>query len=97
MARVTRSRRVEEDLLGIAEHIVRDNPQAAARWLDEIERTFSLLADFPTIGQEVGHIRPGLRRFCVGNYVIYFEPSPNGVRLVRVLHGSRRIEGATEF
>ena len=97
MARVTRSRRVDEDLLAIAEYIAGDNPSAAVRWLDEIERTFRLLASYPTIGQEVGHIRPGLRRFCRGNYLIYFEPASDGVRVVRVLHGSRQIEEQSEF
>lgn len=97
MTRVTRSRRVEEDLLAIAEYIAGDNPSAAARWLDEIERTFTLLASYPSIGQEVGHIRPGLRRFCLGNYLIYFEPASSGVRVVRVLHGSRQIEERSEF
>jgi toxin ParE1/3/4 len=97
MARVTRSRRLEEDLLAIAEYIARDNPSAAARWLDEMEKTFALLASYPSVGHEVGHIRPGLRRFCRGNYLIYFEPAADGVRVVRVLHGSRQIGELSEF
>src|SRR3972149_945939 len=97
MARVTRSRRVEEDFLAIAEYIAGDNPGAAARWLDEMERTFALLASYPSVGHEVGHLRPGLRRFCSGSYLIYFEPASDGVRVVRVLHGSRQIEEPSEF
>jgi plasmid stabilization system protein ParE len=44
MARVYRFRRAEEDLLAIANHIAADNPTAAAKWLDRIEATLSLLA-----------------------------------------------------
>ena len=92
MAQVSRFRQAEEDLLSIADHIARDNPAAAARWLDKTERTLSLLASFPLIGEQVDHIRPGLRRFCQGNYLLFYEPRDDGIGLVRVLHGSRRIE-----
>ena len=43
MARVDRFRRAEEDLLAIAEYIARDNPIAAAHWLDQIEAKLLLL------------------------------------------------------
>jgi toxin ParE1/3/4 len=94
---VFRSRLAEQDLLGIAEYNAVDNPSAAIRWLDEIERTFVLLASYPAIGQDVSEIRPGLRRFCQGHYVIYFEPAADELKIVRVLHGSRRIEDLVEF
>jgi toxin ParE1/3/4 len=97
MARVTRSRRVEQDLLRIADFIAADNPSAAARWLDEMDRTFNLLASFPTIGQDVSEIRPGLRRFCQGQYLVFFEPTGEDLRIVRVLHGSRQIDELSEF
>ncbi|MGD9633694.1 MAG: type II toxin-antitoxin system RelE/ParE family toxin [Pirellulales bacterium] len=97
MTRVTRSRRAEQDLLAIAEYISADNPTAAARWLDEIERNFTLLASYAGIGEEVSEIRPGLRRFCHGQYLIYFEPLDDELRIVRVLHGARRMEDLSEF
>jgi toxin ParE1/3/4 len=92
MAHVSRFREAEEDLLAIAEYIAHDNPMAAAKWLDMIERTLSLLASHPLVGEKVDRIRPGLRRFCQGNYLIFYEPRDDGIVLVRVLHGSRRIE-----
>jgi toxin ParE1/3/4 len=93
MPRVDRFRRAEEDLLTIAGNIAKDNPSAAARWLDEIEDTLNLLAQQPGIGEAVDQIRPGLRRFSQGNYLLFYEPLPNGIGLVRVLHGARKIEG----
>jgi toxin ParE1/3/4 len=92
MARVDRFRRAEEDLLAIAEYIARDNPGAAARWLDQIEEKLLLLAKHPYMGEAVDSLRPGLRRFSHGKYLIFYEPRATGIGLVRVLHGARRIE-----
>jgi len=92
MARVDRFRRAEEDLLAIAEYIARDNPSAAVRWLDKIEEKFLLLAKQPYMGEAVDYIRPGLRRFTHGKYLIFYEPREAGIGLVRVLHGARKIE-----
>ncbi len=52
-----------------------------------------MLARHPLMGEAVPQYRPGLRRFTVGNYVLYYEPINGGVRLVRTLHGARKIEG----
>jgi toxin ParE1/3/4 len=92
MARVDRFRRAEEDLLAIAEYIARDNPSAAAHWLDQIEEKLLLLAQNPQMGEAVDHLRSGLRRFSHGKYVIFYEPRETGIGLVRVLHGARKIE-----
>jgi plasmid stabilization system protein ParE len=48
------------------------------------------------MGEAVSAIRPRLRRFCQGNYVIFYEPREKEIDLVRVLHGSRRIEDLIE-
>jgi toxin ParE1/3/4 len=92
MAKVFRSRQAEEDLLAISEHIARDNPSAALQWLNGIEAKLNLLAKQPLIGEAVNHIRAGLRRSIYGNYLIFYEPEENGIRLARVLHGARKIE-----
>ncbi len=92
MARVDRFWQVEEDLLSIAQFIARDKPTAAARWLNEIEEKFSLLAQQPYMGEAAEHIRTSLRRVTHGNYVIYYEPRDSGILFVRILHGTRKIE-----
>jgi toxin ParE1/3/4 len=92
MARVYRFRRAEEDLLAISEYIAIDSPAAAANWLEKIERTLNLLALHPMVGEDVSHFKPNLRRFCQGNYLLFFAPRADGIDLVRVLHGSRKIE-----
>jgi toxin ParE1/3/4 len=70
----------------------RDNPAAASRWLDQIEEMLATLAGQPYMGETVDYIRPGLRRFTHGKYLIFYEPQDNGIVLVRVLHGARKIE-----
>jgi toxin ParE1/3/4 len=92
MARVDRFRQAEQDLLAIAEYIARDNTTAATHWLDQVEEKLLLLANHPLIGEAVDHIRPGLRRFTHGKYLIFYEPRETGIGLVRVLHGARKIE-----
>jgi toxin ParE1/3/4 len=89
MARVDCFRQAEEDLLAIAEYIARDNLSAAARWLDHIEKKLAILATQPYLGEAVDHIRPGLRRFTHGSYLIFYEPQPKGITLVRILHGAQ--------
>jgi toxin ParE1/3/4 len=92
MATADRFRQAEEDLLAIAEYIAENNPTAAARWLEQIEKKLLLLAAQPDMGECVDSIRPGLRRSTHGNYLIFYEPRESGICLVRVLHGARKIE-----
>jgi toxin ParE1/3/4 len=92
MGSVDRFRQAEEDLLSIAEFIARDNPSVAVRWMDDIEAVLVRIAQQPYMGEAVNHIRPGLRRVTHGNYAIYYEPRDAGILLVRILHGTRKIE-----
>ena len=43
----------------------------------------------PMIGEPREEVRPHLRSFSVGNYVIYYQIVGNRVVIVRVLHGAR--------
>jgi plasmid stabilization system protein ParE len=90
MSEVRRSRQAKRDLSDIAKYIATDNAPAAERWLAGMESTFRSLASQPLIGQFFQSSRFGeIRRLSQGNYVIYFQPRANGVRVLRVLHGSR--------
>lgn len=92
MLRIVRSSESESDLLTLSEWIGADNPSAAARWLDEIDRTVQLLATFPNVGESVERYGPGVRRISLGAYVILFRPIEGDLELMRVLHGSRNID-----
>ena len=92
MPRIVRTYPARDDLRQIWLYIAQHNLSAADRMIDKFERTLRSLARYPLMGEAVPQIRAGLRRFTVGNYVLYYEPIKGGVRLMRVLHGARKIE-----
>jgi toxin ParE1/3/4 len=92
MTRIIRTYTARDDLRQIWAYIAHDNMTAADQLIDEFERTLHLLARNPQMGQSVEEYRAGLRRFTVGNYLLFYEPIEGGIRLVRVLHGARRMD-----
>lgn len=66
--------------------------EAAARLIDSITERFYLLAMHPNIGRARDEdLRPGLRSFPVGEYVIIYRIQDEDVLILRVLRGSRDI------
>jgi toxin ParE1/3/4 len=96
MARVRRTSDARNDLLSIWLYVAQDNLSAADRLMDEIDHTLQLLLRFPLMGNSVDHLRPGVRRTTVGNYQLFYEPMPDGIRLLRVYHAARQIEDLFE-
>ncbi|TWT99176.1 Toxin ParE1 [Botrimarina colliarenosi] len=92
MLPVFHSPRAERDLDAISLHIGEQSPLAAWRLLEAIDDTMRLVAVFPSIGEAVDHLGPGVRRITTGPYLIFFRTSKDAVELVRVLHGSRDIQ-----
>jgi toxin ParE1/3/4 len=90
---VIRSRHAEDDLLEIWRYIARDNPDAADRVLDRIERVVELLAHHPLMGAARPDLRKDLRYFVSGRYLILYRPIIGGVEVVRVVHGARDLPG----
>jgi toxin ParE1/3/4 len=92
MARLRRTSDARNDLTAIWLYIAQDNLAAADRLVDDINHNLKLLARFPLMGDAVDHLRPGVRRTTVGNYQLFYEPTADGIRLLRVYHAARRIE-----
>lgn len=92
MARILRSIFARADLRDAWLYVAQDNINAADRLLERIDRTIRLIAENPAIGEPQNDLKQGLRRFVVGNYLIFYEPISEGIRVVRVLHGARRWE-----
>jgi toxin ParE1/3/4 len=84
------------DLDLIADFIACESPTAATRIMRRLIDRFKLLSSTPLSGQVRNDLRPGLRCVTIGNYVIYFEPISDGVRILRVIHGARDIGAAFE-
>jgi toxin ParE1/3/4 len=68
------------------------NLDLADRFVDSIIDRFFLLASHPNIGRARDKdLRPGLRSFPVGEYVIIYRVEDDDVLILRVLRGSRDI------
>jgi toxin ParE1/3/4 len=91
MPRVVRTRAANEDLIEIWQYISEHNRAAADRMLLRIDRACAMLGANPLLG-EIQPNRPGMRRFVVRNYIIFYEPIDDGIRVMRVLHGARQWE-----
>jgi toxin ParE1/3/4 len=92
MSRVRLTPQVRRDLKEIDEYISRDNPDAAARVILNIREKCQVLSQQPGIGRNRSDLLPELRSFVVGNYVIFYFPTGEGIEVIRVLHGARDIQ-----
>jgi len=91
MPAIRRSSQALFDAAEIALHIAEDNSAAADHWLEVIDEKFRLLAQAPHLGRKRFDLAPELRSLAAGNYVIFYRPIPEGVQIIRVLHGARDI------
>ena len=92
MARLDISPEANRDLVEIGLYIARQSGsrQRAESFLDLIYQTCETLATQPEMGELRMEFATGrYRSFSVGNYVIYFCPASDGIRIARILHGAR--------
>lgn len=57
-----------------------------------IDQKFKTLAAQPDRGRKRDELGEDLRSFAVGRYIIFYRPLPDGVEIVRVLHGARDLD-----
>jgi toxin ParE1/3/4 len=93
MAHVTRRPEAEEDILQIWEYIADDNISEADRWLDRLDEKLSLWATQPTLGRNRNDLLlPSIHSMPFGRYIVFYEPTADGLDVIRVLHASRDID-----
>ncbi|WP_305632155.1 type II toxin-antitoxin system RelE/ParE family toxin [Methyloversatilis sp.] len=92
MARVTLRPMAEADLLEIWTYIAEHSVAEADRWTDRLDDSLRLWATQPRMERARDELSPGIRSLAFDRYVVFFEPSPDGIDVVRVLHGSRDID-----
>lgn len=85
------SRRAENDVEAIGDHIAADSPAAAARVIRDFVRRWQLLAMQPFSGQSAEEFGPETRRLVMGRYLAFYKVTPQELLILRVLHGSRDI------
>jgi len=81
--------RARLDLRQIGAFIVRDNPERALSFVDEIEAHARRAAERPLGYRLRDEIGPGLRGLLHGRYSILFRDLADEVRVVRILHTAR--------
>ena len=71
----------QRDLNDIGDYIAKDSPQNAARFVARLEQHCELIAQQPLIGRIRDEVRPGLRSFGFGRYVIFYRPIAESAEL----------------
>jgi toxin ParE1/3/4 len=67
--------------------------EIADRLIDSITERFVLLANYPNLGRaRDADLRPDLRSFTIGEYIIIYRIRGADVVILRVLRGSRNME-----
>ncbi len=81
------------DLAEIGVYIAKDNPARARSFVDELESRCAGLTEYPEAGRARPELAPDLRSKPHGDYLIFYTPGAHAVRVERILHGSRDVEG----
>lgn len=85
------NRKAEEDLLNIWSYIAESSPASATKLIRTFHQHFTLLAKNTKLGQARPDIAPELRYFPVKRYLILYRQIPDGIEIMRVIHGSRNL------
>ncbi|OPY96964.1 plasmid stabilization protein [Bradyrhizobium sacchari] len=89
--RFRKAQQADLDLDSIWEFIASDSVRSADKQIARIGEIFEMLLEKPLAERERQELRAGLRSFPVGNYVIFYVPLPDGVEIIRVMHGRQDI------
>lgn len=94
------TQQAREDLLSIYILIGLEQPAAAERYYERIERKVRLLADQPSLGARRPDLRRGLRMLIEHPYIILYRTLPDadensitGVQIVRIVDGRQDLPG----
>ncbi len=91
MPRITWDPDAEEDLRTIAYYIgvERQSPRGARSVVDSVREKCGLYAQQPEMGQLRLDLHPEIRIFGVGNYVVLYFATEDGIYVARVFEGHR--------
>ena len=90
MARFKLTPLAQSDLRDIRAYIAADNPGMAAQYLNILKEKCQQLANASGLGVKREEYC-GLHKFPVGDYLIFYRPTAEGIDVIRVLHGARDI------
>ena len=90
--------KARRDIQDVADYIAADNLEASDRFIDEAYSAFEALASMPMMGSARRFRREGLKGLRLWRiqgfekYLVVYRPWPDGVEVIRVLHGARNLE-----
>lgn len=90
--RIRLAPQAREDLDSIWLYVAQEsgNSAAATRMIESIAGRFLLLSRFPFIGRSLDSAhRPAIRALSAGNYIVFYDPRMDEIRILRVIHASR--------
>jgi toxin ParE1/3/4 len=85
----------KSDIIEIFDHIARDNPAAATKFVMELERQIRSLMKYPLrcpVIPEAPELKREYRHLLYGSYRTIFKVTGKGVIIIRVIHGARLLE-----
>ena len=94
MGLIRRTATSRRDYEAIWDYVAAHNVMAADDLLRTFDEKLRILSDFPGAGPARPELRPRLRSFPVGNYLLFYRPTRGGIELLRVLHGARDLRKA---
>ena len=84
---------LDEIWLYIASH---GSPDNADRLIESLTKRFFLLGLHPRAGRRREDLRPGLRTFAVGDYLVIYRVDGADAIVLRVVRGSRELRSLLE-
>jgi toxin ParE1/3/4 len=90
--RYTLSAQARQDLKDIKDYIAQDSLDRAEQFVKAIAERFQALASFPGMGRRYEMLAADLRGFPVGNYIIFYRSTEQGIAIERILSGYRDLE-----
>jgi toxin ParE1/3/4 len=81
-----------EEIEEICEFLAQTHPRLASQWFDEVREKCKLVSSFPSMSKSYAWLDPDLRGFVIDDYIIFYYPAENGIKIIRVIHGSRDLK-----
>lgn len=91
MSTLIKAPAAKSDLKEIWQYIAQDSVKNADAFLAQIENKCQTLAENPFLGRSRDELTDNLRSHSIKAYTIFYCPIPNGVEIIRILHGARDI------
>jgi toxin ParE1/3/4 len=86
------SDQAQTELGEIWDYVAEHSEKAADQRIERIISVCQVLTDTPELGRSREELRPKLRSFPVGNYLIFYRVQTERIDILRILHGARDLE-----